>query len=133
MRSAAAGLLLCFVLGCDYFAGEASVRTPSPSKLVGVWRSAPFEAQLGTSIETFCFRADGVVVVNESTQAGPLHNRGRYRFDGKTLTLSWPTTGSSATARVKIGAQRLWITFDSGTVRVYRKIGAKCSEVPTAA
>ena len=112
------------LLGCHALRSD-DAKSASSSDLVGAWRSAPFDTQLGTSTETFCFRADGTVVVDNSTQAGPLHNEGRYQFHGGTLTFAWPT-GATARATVKVGSETLSITSERGAVRVYRRIGAKC-------
>ena len=113
---------------CNGFVGEVGLnsRGKVTPNIIGEWTSEAFESQLGTSTETFCFRSDGNVEVKSQTQAGLLENEGTYQLNGTQLTLYWPNTGSSASARIKLTRKEMVVTFDNGKTRRYRRTNDNC-------
>lgn len=114
-------LLLCGSLSCTTASDDPA---DSSNLLVGAWQGEPRETQLGSSVETFCFRKDGTVNVKNVTQAGLIENYGMYSLDGTQLNLTW-TTGSSATVETQLRSNVLLLKSIGGWQR-YKRIESGC-------
>jgi len=80
----------------------------------------PFMTQLGSSVETYCFRADGTMIVSASTQAGPVSNQGKYRLEGQRLVMTW-ASGGAAAGRAELRGDLLLLTPPRGEPRHYKR------------
>lgn len=116
MSRTLAVFLFGFIIAC----GARSSSSDEPTQIVGSWESAPFTTQLGSAVETFCFRRDNTVSVKNATQAGLLENHGTYEFNGSRLVLRW-STGSSAAADVRLREDTLSLKSERGEWRHYKK------------
>lgn len=99
---------------------------PPPSRIVGEWKSDPFESSVGTATQTFCFRADGTVAVHTVTPAGPLSNSGTYVLETDRVTVRFAKPESSAVLRVSWSGERLVLTDESAQARFYTRGANGC-------
>ena len=129
-RRLCAAIVAATVVSTTFFAcrGDAIVKhkVANSNALVGLWRSNAFEGQLGSSVESFCFGADGTVTTTVETQAGQLSNSGSYELAGNVLTLRW-RSGSSATLKASVDSRKLVLAAESGKARIYKREAATVS------
>src|SRR4051812_29941384 len=99
---------------------------PSSVRIIGQWTSEPYDTQLGETVQRFCFRPDGTLVVNARTQAGPMDNDVAYRVAGEKLTINTASTGSSAVLIMKWEGDDLILTGDNGKSIRFRRTAKSC-------
>ena len=107
-------------------APKPKVEQPPPPRIVGEWKSDPFESSMGRATQTFCFRADGTVAVNTVLPSGPVSNSGTYALETDRVTLRLVKPESSSVLRVSFSGERLVLTDESGQARFYTRGSNGC-------
>jgi uncharacterized protein (TIGR03066 family) len=123
------GVVACaVVLGGSLDARQAPKPKAEPPvpRIVGEWKSEPFDSSLGRATQTFCFRADGTVAVHTETSAGPVSNSGTYALEPDRVTLKLAKPESSLVLRVIWSGERLVLTDESGQARSYNRGSNGC-------
>jgi hypothetical protein len=101
-------------------------RKSSGVELTGVWATEPYESQLGKSVDTLCFNADGTAASLLQTQAGPISMKGRYSLVGDALTLNFKDAAyGPVTVAVRITDNDMRIEYDT-VARLYRRVPPPC-------
>jgi hypothetical protein len=101
-------------------------RPVTSAQLIGSWKGEPYESQLGKSVNSICFHADGTVESVIDTQAGPILAKGTYKVSGDTLILRIAGADENTrSAKVRLVSGTLTLTYDHEEVS-YRKIANAC-------
>lgn len=115
-------LLLLPLVACS----QPSVLVPAQS-VHGTWKSEPYETQLGRSIREWCFRQNGTVITNATTQAGRLSSEGQYTMSGNNLALTWKSTGATDEMTIRwLDRNRIVLVGSGGESLVYHRIAEGC-------
>jgi hypothetical protein len=127
------GVVAGVLAGAVVFGGSVQGRAPKPkpvpplsARIVGEWKSEPFEASVGKATQMFCFRADGTVAVRTETTAGPLSNSGAYVLETDRITVKLANPASSLTLRVSWSGEQLVLTDESARARSYSRGAKEC-------
>lgn len=107
---------------------NAEEARPLSERIVGEWTSDPFRSQVGMTTEQFCFGADGKLFSRTEINGIPgfSTNTGTYRLVGDQVTMSWPSTDSSADLEVTFSTDRLVLTSHPGGPRSFRRTSDGC-------
>jgi hypothetical protein len=119
--------MLFMASGCSE-SDKRVVVARSNDQIIGLWKGDPYVTQLGSSVETFCFRADGSVQVSNATDAGILENHGVYRLKGtitRVIVFTW-ASGLSANAEFVVDGDSLILKPIRGIARKYRRLKSDC-------
>ena len=120
LRWSFAALLAIVTIGC------APAHRPDSQQLTGVWKSDPYVGQLGKSVDTLCFHADGTAANLVETQAGRISGEGTYSLSGEKLMLAFK---GAAYGRVTVDARLRDDTLtlvQDGKAQRYRRVNSRC-------
>jgi hypothetical protein len=123
-RTAKISVIMIVIIFHAHCIKRSSPSPPLAASIVGKWKSETYQTQLGPTIQTFCFGADGEVIATAKTHGATLANKGKYSLNQNRVTFTW-LPASTAVFDIEWSGNDLIVIQNGKRVR-FRLVGRRC-------